>query len=286
MSGRVLVPYDSSEQAQYALSHALQVFDTAEIVLIHVIKPIDGAEDDEPTGAGYEQQLETAETMLEGACQWHDEDERERIETVVRYGRPVRELLAYATEEHIDHIVIGSRGRDGTARLLLGSVAETVVRRSPVPVTVVRNPAAEFDPERVLVPFDASTHARTALESALDRFSGADITALYVSSPPIGGIENADRVLGALSDWEDNREDHVESVLGVAEELATDHDRDLTTKSVDGDPADAIVEFATAADVDHVVIGSTGRDGIARLLLGSVAETVVRRSPVTVTIVK
>jgi nucleotide-binding universal stress UspA family protein len=284
MSGRVLVPYDSSEQAQYALSHALRVFDSAEVVLIHVIKPIE--DDTTGQGSGYEQQLQTAEKMLDGVCQWYDEPESERIETVVRYGRPVRELLAYATEERIDHIVIGSRGRDGTARLLLGSVAETVVRRSPVPVTVVRNPTEEFDPEHVLVPFDASTHARSGLEFAFERFPAADITALYVSSPPIGGIESADRLLGALSDWEDDREAHVGSVLDVAEQLAAEHDRSVTTTSIDGDPAEAIVEYATESDTDHVVIGSTGRDGIARLLLGSVAEMVVRRSPVTVTISK
>lgn len=285
MSGRVLVPYDSSEQAQYALSHALRVFESAEVVLIHVVTPIEGEADD-GTRPGYEQQLETAETMLAGVRQWYDETERERIETVVRYGRPVRELLEYATEERIDHIVAGSRGRDGTARLLLGSVAETVVRRSPVPVTVVRNPTAEFDPQHVLVPFDASTHARNAFESALDRFPTADITALYVSSPPVGGIESAERVLGALGDWEEDREAHVGSVLDVAEELAVEHDRSVTTTSVEGDPADAVVDYATTADTDHIIIGSTGRDGIARLLLGSVAETVVRRSPVTVTIAK
>ncbi|ERH08510.1 MAG: universal stress protein UspA related nucleotide-binding protein [halophilic archaeon J07HX64] len=282
MSRRVLVPYDSSEQAQYALSHALRVFESAEIALVHVVKPIDGGDGEH--GAGYEQQIETAERMLEGACEWYDDAERERIETVVRYGRPVRQLLEYATTEGIDQIVLGSRGREGTARLLLGSVAETVVRRSSVPVTVVRNPTEEFDPEHVLVPFDASTGSRTALEHALERFPAADVTALYVASPPVGGIEGADRLLSALGDWEDDREEQVGSVLDVAEELAAEHDRDITTTSTDGDPSDTVVGYATSGDVDHVVLGSTGRDGIARLMLGSVAETVVRRSPVTVTI--
>jgi nucleotide-binding universal stress UspA family protein len=280
MSRRVLVPYDSSEQAQDALSHALRVFESAEIVLIHVVKPV--GDTDEETG--YDRQLETAERMLDGVREWYNEHERERIESVVRYGRPVRELLAYATAAQIDHIVVGSRGRDGAARLLLGSVAETVVRRSPVPVTVVRDPTERFDIEQVLVPFDASAHARTALESAFEEFPDTDITVLYVSSPPVGGIEQTDRLFGVLSDWEDDREDHVTSVLDVAEELADEHDHPVTTETVEGDPADSVVKYAAAANTDHIVIGSTGRDGVARLLLGSVAETVVRRSPVTVTI--
>ena len=281
MSRRVLVPYDSSEQAQYALSHALRVFASAEIALVHVVKPVDGGH-----GAGYEQQVETAERMLEGACEWYDDAERERIETVVRYGRPVRQLLEYATNERIDRIVLGSRGRDGTARLLRGCGHESGVSRSAATVTGVRNPTGEFAPGRVRVPCDAARGARPALEHAFGRFPAADVTALYVASPPVGGIEGADRLLSALGDWEDDREEQVGSVLGVAEELAAEHNRSITTTSTDGDPAEAVVSYATDGGIDQMVLGSTGRDGIARLMLGSVAETVVRRSPVTVTIAK
>lgn len=286
MSRRILVPYDNSEQAQYALDHALAVFDAAEIVLVHVIKPLEDETGVTEHDSGYKQQLETAERTLEGVREWYDDAERERIETVVRYGRPIREILTFATEERIDHIVIGSRGRDGTARLLLGSVAETAVRRSPVPVTVVRNPSETFSPERVLVPFDASTHAEGALRYALEQFPAAEVTVLYVSSPPMAGVESAERLLGALSEWDESRDTEVESVLGVATALAAEYDREITTTSVDGDPADRVVEWTTERDVDHVVLGSAGRDGVARLLLGSVAETVVRRSPTTITVAK
>ncbi|MFP4187941.1 MAG: universal stress protein [Halobacteriales archaeon] len=53
-------------------------------------------------------------------------------------GDPAREIVAYAEENNVDRVVMGSHGRDGATRVLLGSVAETVVRRSPTPVTVVR----------------------------------------------------------------------------------------------------------------------------------------------------
>jgi nucleotide-binding universal stress UspA family protein len=286
MVRRVLVPYDSSEQSKHALSHAVQRFESAEILLIHVVKPLDDNTGVAEHDSGYEQQLETAERMLEGAMQWHDETERERIEPVVRYGRPVHEVLGCIEDSGIDHVVAGSRGRDGAERLLLGSVAETVVRRSPVPVTVVREAPDESSAEAVLVPFDASTRAREALETAFERFPDAEVTALYVSSPPTGGIDSAEAIFNVLSDWDENRDDRVSSVLEVAEEIAAAHNRAVTTESVEGDPAEAIVEYANASGVDHVVVGSTGRDGIARLLLGSVAETVVRRSPVSVTIAK
>lgn len=60
------------------------------------------------------------------------------VESVHEVGHPARVIVDYARREDIDHVVIGSHGREGVSRLLLGSVAEKVVRRSPVPITVVR----------------------------------------------------------------------------------------------------------------------------------------------------
>jgi nucleotide-binding universal stress UspA family protein len=86
---------------------------------------------------------------------WRDEAEaqaRERLEAAVDraetagvdldtdlvYGSPARAIVRYADDHDVDQIVVGCHGRDGVSRILLGSVAETVVRRSSVPVTVVR----------------------------------------------------------------------------------------------------------------------------------------------------
>ena len=280
MSSRVLVPYDRSDEAGYALEHAMEAFD-GEIVLLHVVEPFA-----DHTGAAgfeestYEKQLELANDTLEGVREWFDERERDRISTVVRYGRPVHEILGYIDDERIDEVVIGSTGRDGANRLLLGSVAETVVRRAPVPVTVVRKRAEEVDAvESVLVPFDGSAHAREALEYALETFESATVTALYVAYPDLEAGDSE-----TIDDWESEVDDHVGTVLGNAEELAASYDRELTLAQANDDPADGIVAYADDHGVDHVVVGSAGRDGIARLLLGSVAETVVRRSPVSTTV--
>ena len=136
---RVLVPVDGSQQADDALDHAVSEFPDAEIVLLHVIDPIDSgysAESVLPTASEdwYESHKETAQNLFAEA--------RERagreFETAIEVGRPSREIVEYAEEKGIDHIVMGSHGRSGVARVLLGSVAETVVRRSPVPITVVR----------------------------------------------------------------------------------------------------------------------------------------------------
>ena len=60
------------------------------------------------------------------------------LQTAIETGRPSRMIVSYAEENDIDHIVIGSHGRTGASRILLGSVAESVTRRSSVPVTIVR----------------------------------------------------------------------------------------------------------------------------------------------------
>lgn len=135
----VLVPIDGSQQAEAALDHADKAFPDAHIVLVHVIDPVDAGYDPESVVPGYSEEWyathkEDAQDLFEQA--------RERtgraFETTVEVGRPAREIVAYAENEEVDHVVMGSHGRSGVARIVLGSVAETVVRRSPVPVTVVR----------------------------------------------------------------------------------------------------------------------------------------------------
>jgi len=136
---RVLVPIDGSQQAKDALDHAIPAFPDADIVLLHVIDPIDSGFNAESVVPGlsedwYASHKDTAENLFEEA---RERTGRE-FDTAIEVGRPARTIVEYAKQEDADHVVIGSHGRSGVARILLGSVAETVVRRSPVPVTVVR----------------------------------------------------------------------------------------------------------------------------------------------------
>lgn len=138
---RILIPYDGSEQADQAIEYAAAEHDDDEIVLIHVLDFIERGYDLPPEAATsghwdewYEQAEARAGKMLEDAAEAFEAP----VETETVVGRPSRAIVEYAEENDIDAIVLGSHGRDGLSRILLGSVAETVVRRSPVPVTVVR----------------------------------------------------------------------------------------------------------------------------------------------------
>jgi len=137
----LLVPMDDSEQARRALEHVLETFPDAKITLLTVIDPTVGFSSGigAPASAEvwYESAKERAESRLEDARERAAEAGVE-VATDIDTGRPARTIVDYAEEHDVDGIVMGSHGRDGVARVLLGSVAETVVRRSPIPVTIVR----------------------------------------------------------------------------------------------------------------------------------------------------
>lgn len=140
----------------------------------------------------------------------------------------------------------------------------------------------------VLIPIDDSDRSTAALEFALEEYPPARFTALHVIDPSeiyaATGLET-----GTLSNYERIRDEHetqAENLLETARRRAVDAGVELETEYVIGDISDTIVDHAEERDVDHVVIGSHGRTGASRILLGSVAETVARRSPVPVTIVR
>lgn len=138
----VLVPYDGSAPAWKAVKRAFDEYPDEEIVLLRVVEAAGGS-----TGAGINLAQEAIRDRREKASDdlQADLDDLEgtddveyRTEIVV--GDPARGVVEFAEDEDndVDHIFVGSHGRSGVSRVLLGSVAEKIVRRSPVPVTVVR----------------------------------------------------------------------------------------------------------------------------------------------------
>jgi len=140
MPRHVLVPVDGSPQSLQAIGFVSAEWDEVDVTLLHVINPVQ---------AGYR-----AGVLPSGSEEWFREakDEAEEIfdeargrletdgnvETATEVGRPAATIVEEARERDVDHVVVGSHGRRGVSRLVLGSVAEHVARRSPVPVTIVR----------------------------------------------------------------------------------------------------------------------------------------------------
>jgi nucleotide-binding universal stress UspA family protein len=136
---------------------------------------------------------------------------------------------------------------------------------------------------RILVPVDGSEPSDVALNHTIEQFDDAEIVALYVMDPVDGSTAWGP---GSADEWLSASEERAETVLNEAAETAAEAGRSVTTESVIGRPAQTIVEYVDEHDIDHVVIGSHGREGLSRVLLGSVAETVVRRASVPVTVAR
>lgn len=137
---KVLVPLDDSELARAALEHAVTTFPDAEFVVVHVINPSVSAYSDDPPynfQRAVEAEEEAADRLFEMAREVATEHDVP-ITTETLVGSPARGIVECAEENNVGQIIIGSHGRSGLSRVLLGSVAENVVRRAPVPVTVVR----------------------------------------------------------------------------------------------------------------------------------------------------
>ncbi|MEF8814913.1 MAG: universal stress protein [Halovenus sp.] len=137
-----LIPVDDSDPATEALDYAVENYPDASITALHVIDPSEFSSAASIEGAAtYTELLESHESKAEDLLAEMSERAAERgvsIETDYLVGEVARSIVEYVDEHDIDHVVIGSHGRSGATRVLLGSVAESVTRRSQVPVTVIR----------------------------------------------------------------------------------------------------------------------------------------------------
>lgn len=198
-------------------------------------------------------------------------------------------ILNYASEANVDLIALGTHGRRGPSRILLGSVAEEVVRRADRPVFTVRGDEEDQltrSPEtinRILVPVDFSDYSRQALRAAQE-WAGlydATIDALHVVPEAL----HPAFYVGGVSSIYDMDPDIQETVQERLETFVADTGGtsvEIRSHVKIGDAASDIVEFVDDHQIDLVTMSTHGRTGLDRFLLGSVAEKIVRhvRSPV------
>ena len=140
--------------------------------------------------------------------------------------------------------------------------------------------------KRILVPMDDSDHAERALAYALENFPNAEVTVLHVVGAP--SMMMGDAVSLALEDdFEAAAEKRAGGVFERARELARDRDREIRTVVGVGHPARNVID--RAEEYDTVVIGAHGADrgrATRRFLVGNVAETISKRAPVPVVLVR
>lgn len=142
-------------------------------------------------------------------------------------------------------------------------------------------------PRRILVPMDGSPKAELGLEHALSTYPDDDITVLYVMTPyDIRGEEDPPLPRELDDEWTEHAHQDAEVLFEQAREQAAEYGVTISTALEVGEAWRRIVAYAETHDIDHIIMGSHGEPDGSSVRIGSVAETVVRRSPVLVSVVR
>lgn len=211
------------------------------------------------------------------------------VEGTVLHGRAATAIIDDAREFRADLVIVGSRGHGTIASLLLGSVAGEVVDHAPCPVLVARRSTLS----RVVFATDESPSARAAegILAGWPVFSGLPIHVVSVAHavhPWTTGITPTmyAQVLDAYAaDLRQAKLEHQRIATETASRLR-DAGRAIDAEMRDGDAAGEIVAVAEQHGADLIVLGSRGHAGLTRLLLGSVARSVLSGSTASVLIVR
>ena len=287
---RILVGTDFSPEAVVATEHAVKLarYLDAELELVHYGTVPDETRDVPPgsSSAPVINQLALAKLAEDKARldELRTEIEARGVAVTARLidAYPDIGLCDSAEELDVGLVVTGTHGRTGLSRFLLGSVAERVMRNCKRPIMVARN--SDHDTEggfkRILVPTDFSQLAERALEFALGLAASAGVVELFHcwQVPPMTMGYELEPLVESLGS----------EVQAQGDALLETHARDdvhLGFFALRDAPAQGIQVRLEQEDFDCVVMGSHGRRGLSRFLLGSVAEVTVRHAPCSVIVV-
>lgn len=281
MYDEILVPTDGSGAAGTAAETALDLarrFDAS----IHAITVVELNESPADIEAEVAEEVtrrgeKTLATLRDQAADVGVSATTQVIET----ADPVHQTITdYAREHDVDLIVMGTHGRTGLNRLVLGSITERTLRTSPMPVlTVHEDVSLDPDFEAVLVPTDGSDAASVAAGHGVTLAEATD-AAMHVvhvvDLTPVSGDFGSAEALAAL---EEAGQQAVDDVISRAEDAGV---RSVEASVLSGRPARAILDYVEERDIDLIVMGTHGRTGLERYFLGSVAEKIVRVADVPV----
>lgn len=208
-----------------------------------------------------------------------------RVSAKLVSGAPWIKIVDELADRSFDLVVMGTHGRTAIKRFLLGSVAEKVVRHAPCPVLTVRPDVEARSFQSILVPVDFSDSSRDAMNAAaaLARPGGRGITLLHVVELPTDA-RGEPQIEVLLEVMVKQAAEHLER---WAAELRAKTGVPVQTRSRLGRAGgDVLAVLEEAPGFDLVVTGSHGRTGIPRVLLGSVAERIVRHAPCPVMVIR
>ncbi len=274
---KILVPTDFSKFSDKALEAAFVIakkFD-AKIVLFHSILLFQEEGNDLAQFDEYLNYLKSMEEESKGIMQGHQKSaaaEGIKLETRIARGFSAADtILEQLEDEKFDLVVMGTHGRRGLKKWLYGSVAEKVVRLSPVPVLTTHYSDKPFEIKKVLIPVDFSDYSKNAIRYAKKLAEMFEAKRVYLHSifydfhPAYfaGGIES----ITALDPELKSR------TMKQLKKFCNDPDGEYVV--VEGSAAHSIVDYAEHNDISLIVMATRGLTGLDHILIGSTTERVV-----------
>ncbi len=280
---RILVPTDFSQPSFAAIPYARAVARHfgAELHLLHVVDTTQYASKSLalPLVSPAELNRPLLKRLKAVASKYEADGKIHVMEP--REGRAYNEICAAACELNAGLIVIATHGNTGLKHVFLGSTAERVVQHSPCPLLVVRQQAGDYDERsarlrRILVPIDFSSCSQLAFDCgvALARDFGAELRLVHVIDPHSYPFGDQYAALDANRLMQSTRN----SAQREMREMARQAKVQFSVQNRKGSPAKEICSAANK-DVDLIVTSTHGRTGLGHVLIGSVAEHVIRNAP-------
>jgi nucleotide-binding universal stress UspA family protein len=290
MFKKILIATDFSKASFAALHSGLGLAKKclAKVLAVHSITPFEI-----PFNSPQPLTMQGTEWRLEVEKQFEDffpESLYPNSQKQILVGRSAsEEILKCARDEQCDLIVIGSHGHGVVGRTLLGSVAQKVSRNSEIPVMIVKDTEHSTQKyqgfERILVPTDLSDTSMKALDLGI-RFSNflkADLHLLHVIDWP--AITLLSTVYPGYPFFQvQEPQPNEPRMKKTLDDLLRDKKLigNSFTATVVGDPAEQIIAYAKKESIDFIVMGTHGRKGLERVLIGSSTAAVIARSAVPV----
>lgn len=294
MQKDILVPLDGSPLGERALTLGIALASRTggALHLVHVRSPrhpiyVEGLPvlDEE----GRETHRLHEEAYLEALASRITDEDGLPVRTAIVEGNPATALAGYASEEAVGLLVMTTHGYGGLTRAWLGSVADTLVRCSPVPLLLLRateeeaSSAERWSPERLLVLLDGSALAEQILNPVeyLARLMGAQCILLAVAQPPIP-LSSISPYGGYIREMSGEAPDRAarEYLERIAMRLDAAGISTTTRVIVSEQVAPRILDAVGELNADMIAMTTRGHSGLRRLLLGSVADKVLRGADV------
>ncbi|MFC6961070.1 universal stress protein [Halocatena marina] len=292
MYDTILIPTDGSAGANAAARHGVSLaraFDSQ----VHFLSVVDERSyshrlaDLDPDIDARREMLEQQANDAVQSLEMTATDASVTFHTAVEHGIPHETILDYAEQHDIDLLSMGTHGRTGLDRVLLGSVTERVIRTSDHPVLTSRTePDDRLKYDRILIPTDGSEAASAAINHGIAIAERYDATIHILSVVDLGAITGTYEMGPSISDLLDTLGEECEHAVAEVAAKCRDRDVDVVTSVDQGTPSKAIQEYISDAGIDLVAMGTHGRTGLERYLIGSVTARVVRTSSAPVLTVR